>query len=146
MWVGIYTKHLGLKKERDSNIIQALEGLNQRSIKVTGEEDDQLKIIKEEQVTLKRYIKKNEIVLYNVRERTLETWQGHNHLSKILSDVLRDDIGLEYEEAEVIHRIKFDNDREKKEMERWFRDSFKMSIVDYLKLKEGINKYGFSNN
>ena len=144
--IWVVANHFDLKKKRDKDIIASLEALNKRSVEVAEEGENQLKIIKEEQVALKKYVKKNELVLYNVRERTLETWKGYNDLGSILTEVLKDDIGLEYEEVEVIHRIKYANDMNRVEIEKWFSNSFQMSVVDYLKLKDGINKYGFSNN
>lgn len=146
LWGGIYFYNKVLKKKADYHIVSSLEALNKRSVEIVEEEAGQIKIIKEEQVRLKKYIKKNELVLYNVKERSIAIWNGHNVLDQIFKDVLEEDIGLEYDEADVIHKLKYANESQKIEIERWFSNSFRMSVVDYLKYKDGINKYGFSNN
>jgi hypothetical protein len=87
------------------------------------------------------------MVLYGVKERTVDVWEGHNHLEEILSGVLTSDGGvLEFEEEQYLHTLRHNNYTKKMEIEKWFTSSFRMTVIDFIKQREGIGRHGFSSN
>jgi hypothetical protein len=137
------------KKKKDTHIITALGALNKLSVEIEHKGEEQEEVLEREREILQGYIKRNEMVLLGVRERTVELWAGHNNLDEILQGVfsMEEQYGtMEAEEKHYLDGLRRNNHFKKTEIERWFATSFRMSVIDYIKQTEGINRNGFSDN
>lgn len=142
--------YMRANKKRDNYVIEVMKHQNKRDDAFEMEKDvlnQKLGIIKKEQDKLTDFIRKNECVLYGVKEQVINVYNGYANIDDLLFNVMQDAELLEPEEVQELHRIRIDASKRKANLERWFQASFRKSIMQYQKEQEGfIDGFGFTIN
>lgn len=107
----------------------------------------QLENISKQQQELQGYKKQNEVVLYGVREQTLDTIMGYRELDQVLYETLQDEEIHEFGDVQRVYQMQREINQKRMSLENWFQQSFHITVDEYVRRKENyVDGFPFTLN
>lgn len=137
-------------KKREEYLMDVIGQINLKRHEVQLQEEGiqiQMQKLKGESDQVQQWIKQNEVVLYGVKEQAVNTYKGYDRLSAMLSETLEDEEIQEFGDVHVVYQLKAEAEERKHSLDKWFQQSFKMTVGDYIRKGEGfIDGFNFTIN